>query len=64
MKEIFAQYLALWTIYYSNNPFGGASLEVAATYAAMDCMNIGKRSNWSEAEFIDDIQYWSEKIVK
>lgn len=64
MQEIFAKYLALWTAHYSKTQFAGTSIEAAASYAAMDCMNVGKRSNWSEAEYIDDLEYWASKLAK
>ena len=64
MKNIADKYIAIWTAHYSKTQFGGTSLEAAAVYAAMDCMNVGKRNSWSEAEYIDDIEYWTGKLAK
>jgi hypothetical protein len=64
LKEIFAKYLALWTAHYSKTEFGGTSVQAAGEYAALDCMNVGKRSNWTAAEYWDDISYWEGKLAK
>ena len=54
------KYLAIWIRYYSKNEFGGTSVEAAAAYAAMDCMNQCK--GWSQEAIDDDIAYWDKKI--
>lgn len=64
MNEIFQQYLNIWRQYYSRAEFGGTSIEVAAQYAASDCVNAGKRAGWSEPEWNDDIAYWKSKVAK
>jgi len=60
MDANYKKYLAIWTRYYSNNEFGGTSVEVAAAYAAMDNMNQCK--GWSQAEIDDDLAYWGQKV--
>ena len=62
MNANYQKYLAIWTRYYSKNEFGGTSVEAAAAYAAMDCMNQCK--NWSQAVIDDDLAYLEEKVGK
>jgi hypothetical protein len=62
MNANYQKYLAIWTRYYSKNEFGGASVEAAAAYAAMDNMN--KCKCWSHAEIDDDLAYWEQKVGK
>lgn len=58
----YQKYLAIWTRHYSKSEFGGTSVQAAAEYAAMDCMNQVK--GWSQAEIDDDLAYWEQKIGK
>jgi hypothetical protein len=60
-KSNLERYTELWAVYYATHDFGGTSIEAAAAYAAMDCMNTCK--GWSQAEIEDDIAYWSAKIL-
>lgn len=62
MEHIAAQYIEIWTAYYAANPFAGTCAKAAAEFAAMDCINTGKRGGWTEADFLDDLEYWKSKI--
>lgn len=62
MNANYQKYLAIWTRYYSKSAFGGTSVEVSATYAALDSMNQSK--GWTQAEIDDDIAYWEEKSAQ
>lgn len=64
IKNIYAKYVAIWTVHYSKTEFAGCSVEAAGEYAAMDCMNVGKRSNWTVAAYLEDIAYWETKLTK
>jgi len=56
----YKKYYDIWFFYYSNNVFGGTSVEVSASYAAMDMMNTMKSFN--QAEIDDDIAYYENKM--
>ena len=62
-KEIFTKYFAVWFAHYSKGNFGGTSAKDAAEFAALDCINTGKNGNWIEADYLDDLAYWSTKLA-
>jgi hypothetical protein len=62
-QEIFQKYFAMWVAYYSKKEFCGQCPKVAAEFATLDCMNVGKNANWTEADYLDDLQYWSAKAA-
>ena len=63
MKAVFQKYFSMWLAHYSKQEFGGQCPKVAAEFAALDCMNVGKQANWSEADYLDDLQYWEVKTA-
>lgn len=52
-------YLEIWKRHYSKTEFAGTSIEAAAAYSAMDCMNRVK--GFDQVSIDDDIAYWEEK---
>jgi hypothetical protein len=59
MNANYNKYFEIWHKRYSESGFGCGNINVAAAYAAMDCMNQVK--GWSQAEIDDDINYLAEK---
>jgi len=59
-KANYERYLAIWTRSYSKKEFGGGCVATAASYAAMDCMNVVK--GWDQELIDDDIAWWDQRI--
>jgi hypothetical protein len=62
-QAIFQAYFIFWAAYYSANQFGGTCIKTAAEFAALDAINMGKQGKWTEADYLDDLQYLKAKTA-